>query len=910
MTSNFFSRLAPASGQRSFYEELRARNDDIDVEDRAAFALDEENLNHQFHDDDIDPETLAVENSRMTTLASDARAGRRANKPKTARAHEAEAWGLQDDEGDNDVPASLLVENHAPDTARRPDRPGRRDIPSKASPVPGPSTRRSQSQWETTQDQQRLHQDEPLPTNVPRNRGRPNRIVGNAMTGTAKQRAMWRWANVTNLDVFMQDVYDYYQGNGLLCILLDRFLHLVEAGFIVVFLTFLTQCVNYSKIPTSKTMDQILVPQCTKKMSGFWNFGLWIFVFYFIWKAIQIPLDMRRLLTIRGFYIHLLGIPEHDMQTVSWQDVVACIMSLRDQNPKTASHLTPLQRKWLGSQSKERLDAHDIANRLMRRENFLIALINKDVLDLSIPLPLFSGRQFLSRLLEWTLNFSIMDFVFDERGQVNQEFLKADRRGQLSQKLRARFLFAGVMTLMIAPFMAGYLFIMHFLTSFHEYHKNPSALGSRAYTPLAEWKFREFNELPHIFQERLNMSYPFATRYLDQFPKEITARLARTVAFIAGAMATVLAIATMVDPDLFLGFEITHDRTVLFYLSIFAGAWAFARGMVPEENTVFEPEYALRQVIEYTHYQPNHWKGRLHSYEVKREFSTLYKNKLVIFLEELVSILIAPLILSISLPRSSEQIVDFFREFTIHVDGLGYVCSFAVFDFGKGVGKPKTASDVREDYYATKHGKMAASFYGFLDNYVVNPKTGIPGHLPPGARHHFQPPPAFPGLQSPTLAADMAASRMGRSELGRARSRAPGGGPSHAARTPRFGGQAPPTLSPMASILLDPHHQPQVSSLGKSMHRGQRQGRQGGGATTYEGNIIEEGLEDVLNDGETARQDDEDAYESGHGLDESAWQASPAQALERDSSAANEGNGEVGVLGLMYQFQREMNNVR
>lgn len=467
MASNFFSRLAPASGQRSFYEELRARNDKFDVEDRAAFALDEENLNHHFHDDDIDPETLAVETSRMTTLASDARTGHRANKTRSTQAHEAEAWGSQDEEGDNDVPASLLVEHHAPDTSSRPDRQGARKTSTRLDLVPGPSSRRNRTHWETTQTQQRLHQDEPVSANLLRNRGEPNRIVGNVMTGTAKDKAMWRWANVTNLDVFMQDVYDYYQGNGLWCILLDRFLHLVEAGFIVVFLTFLTQCVTYSKIPTSKTMDQILVPQCTKKMSGLWNFGLWIFVFYFIWKAIQIPLDLRRLLTIRGFFVHLLGIPEHDMQTISWQDVVVRIMSLRDQNPKTASDLTPRQRKWLGSQSKERLDAHDIANRLMRRENFLIALINKDVLDLSVPLPLFSGRQFLSRLLEWTLNFSIMDFVFDERGQVNQEFLKADRRGQLSQKLRARFLFAGVMTLMIAPFMAGYLFIMHFLTYFH-----------------------------------------------------------------------------------------------------------------------------------------------------------------------------------------------------------------------------------------------------------------------------------------------------------------------------------------------------------------------------------------------------------------------------------------------------------
>jgi autophagy-related protein 9 len=392
------------------------------------------------------------------------------------------------------------------------------------------------------------------------------------------------------------------------------------------------------------------------------------------------------------------------------------------------------------------------------------------------------------------------------------------------------------------------------------------------------------------------MSYPFATRYLDQFPKEMTARMARTVVFIAGALTTVLAIVTMVDTDL--AFEITPDRSVLFYLTIFAGVWAFARGMVPEENTVFEPEYALRQVIEYTHYEPDRWQALgLHSSAVKDEFSALYKNKLVIFLEEIVGILIAPLILSVSLPRSSDQIVDFFREFTIHVDGLGYICSFAEFDFKKGVGKAKPDADTREDYYATKHGKMAASYYGFLDNYVINPRTGIPGHLPPGARNQFQPPPAFPSLQSPTLAADMAASRLGRSEVGRAGSRGPGG-PSHTGRAQRHGMAAPATLSPMASILLDPHHQPPASTLGRSMHRTRR--------ARHSGDIIEEGFEGEGNGAEGRRGDEDDAYESGHGLDESAWQASPAQTLGRDNSTANEGDREDGVFGMMYQFQREL----
>ena len=175
-------------------------------------------------------------------------------------------------------------------------------------------------------------------------------------------------------------------------------------------------------------------------------------------------LDMRRLTHVRDFYIHLLNIPDEDMQTITWQEVVARIMVLRDQNVRTARTMTPQNQRWvLGSQSKERLDASDIANRLMRRENYMIAMINKDILDLTIPLPILRNRQLLSQTLEWTLVFSILDFVFDPKGQVNQEFLRCNRRGILSAKLRSRFIFAGVMILILSPFVAGYLMIVYFL---------------------------------------------------------------------------------------------------------------------------------------------------------------------------------------------------------------------------------------------------------------------------------------------------------------------------------------------------------------------------------------------------------------------------------------------------------------
>lgn len=64
-----------------------------------------------------------------------------------------------------------------------------------------------------------------------------------------------------------------------------------------------------------------------------------------------------------------------------------------------------------------------------------------------------------------------------------------------------------------------------------------------------------------------------------------------------------------------------------------------------------------------------------------QQFGELFQMKIVIYGQELISVLLTPLVLWLSLPKCAPTIIDFFREFTVHVDGLGYVCSFAVFDF-------------------------------------------------------------------------------------------------------------------------------------------------------------------------------------------------------------------------------------
>ncbi|KAJ9113885.1 hypothetical protein QFC19_000079 [Naganishia cerealis] len=455
---------------------------------------------------------------------------------------------------------------------------------------------------------------------------------------------------------------------------------------------------------------------------------------------------LRHLLEIKRFYEHLLNIPNSDIQTIAWGEVVLRIGGIRQENALTSVR-NPEDGSVAQVQDVPKLDAHDVANRIMRQENYLIALFTKDLLDLRVRLPLPTalkryipqnmvtsgadgeslyltfGANSLTKALEWNLRYCLLGFIFDERGRVRKEFVKDRGRHGMIESLRHRFMFMGILNAVFAPFIVLYLVMYSFFRYFEEYHKNPSAIGSRGYTPFARWKFREFNELPHVFERRLDESYPAAKQYVDQFPKEITAITMRFVAFISGAFAAVLLLLSVIDP-VFLHFEITPDRTVLFYLGVFTSVLAVSRGMVPANNQVFDPELLLTEVVGYVHYMPESWEGKLHSQQVHAEFSKMFQMKLAIFVQEITSVILTPFILLFSLPACAGKIIDFCREFTVHVNGIGYVCSFAVFDFKReGNVKVDQVDGVADTNNASrlidKESKMEQSFLHFK---ITNPE--------------------------------------------------------------------------------------------------------------------------------------------------------------------------------------------
>lgn len=200
------------------------------------------------------------------------------------------------------------------------------------------------------------------------------------------------------------------------------------------------------------------------RMHGFWVFALWIFTIYWLYSFQRLVRNVPRLRTMRDFYEHLLDIPDRDIQTIQWKQIVNRIMALRDHNLTTAANLSSKVRKLLDSKSRQRLDAVDIASRLMRRDNYLIALFNKEVLDVTISVPFLGNRTIFSETTHWHVNLAIMDFVFSgPNGQFNQDFLKEKNRRVLVERLKTRLLWTGIISVVCAPFavtfiLASYLF--------------------------------------------------------------------------------------------------------------------------------------------------------------------------------------------------------------------------------------------------------------------------------------------------------------------------------------------------------------------------------------------------------------------------------------------------------------------
>ncbi|OAE25942.1 hypothetical protein AXG93_1712s1200 [Marchantia polymorpha subsp. ruderalis] len=520
-----------------------------------------------------------------------------------------------------------------------------------------------------------------------------------------------KWEAIADLDRFFERIYQYYCDKGFWCIVTQWIVELLTLGFTISFSGFLLLFVNWRGLLHATCGVEGI--EKTGRDCNLYEEALWphplkpftfstavvvvyltIFSFYWLFCFLRFFTQLRETLEIRDFCHNSLGVSEHELRTMKW--------------PMLVDKLVEVQRRQRLCIVKE-LSAHDIVSRIMRKDNYLIGLLNKGVLALEVI------RVFDDYIIK-----------FKDREEKSNFLIRRDFTSNPA-RLRKRLMTVGLCMLMLSPFLIIFMLLYFFLRYAEQFYHQPSAAGSRRWSNLSRWTVREFNELDHMFKRRLNASYKYAVEYVKQFPSPIVSMVAKLVAFISGAFAAVLILVALFDETLLQAH--IFNRNLFWHTAVLAAIIQVSRSLIAEEFQNFDPEGVMRQIAYHTHYMPKHWRGAENSDRVRREFEALFQYKGALFFEEMVSIFVTPFILWFYLPKCVDEVLQFVTEFTTTVDGVGSVCSLSVFDFehhgNSKYGSPFHTSKDRR----SSQGKMEKSFISFKSNYPNWEPDGNGKHL-------------------------------------------------------------------------------------------------------------------------------------------------------------------------------------
>ncbi|KAK3010815.1 hypothetical protein RJ639_011499 [Escallonia herrerae] len=574
---------------------------------------------------------------------------------------------------------------------------------------------------------------------------------------------------IADLDLFFERLYSYYREKGLWCIITKWIVELLSLAFIICFSGFFLLYVDWHGLRNAKCgMDAVesgikpcdlskealhqhpLAPFTLSKAVIVGYLG--IFSIYWIFCFLRFFTQLKDTLKIRQFYNNSLHVTDNEIQTIPWASVLdKVVMSQSSQQLCVVKDLS----------------AHDVVMRLMRKENYLIGMLNKGVLAFPIsqwvpgagPTVKYGPddsycRLMLTKTLEWTLNWCILQSMFDRNFCVRRDFISDPRT------LKKRLIIVGLAMLLLSPFLVIFMLVYLFLRHAEQFYNHPSTASSRRWSNLSKWIFREFNEVEHLFKHRINSSVVDASDYLKQFPSPVLSIVAKFISFVSGGFAAILIIIAFLEESLLEGHVIfslmsihhvyspglftmsihlvyspgkrvldftllTHSfvsmqifgRNLFWYAAVFGTITAISRAAVSDELLVLNPEGAMSLVVQRTHYMPKRWRGREYTETVRMEFETLFQYTGMMLLEEMASIFLTPYLLVFVVPKRVEEILQFIADFTVDVEGVGHVCSFSVFDFQKhgnrNYGSPCNSSRTQR----SSQGKMEKSFLSFQSSY-------------------------------------------------------------------------------------------------------------------------------------------------------------------------------------------------
>ena len=511
----------------------------------------------------------------------------------------------------------------------------------------------------------------------------------------------------SGLDAHFQQLYAFYYGKGLVRIALTSLADLFSLGFTVA-LTICLLCVDVSELSKCKSEST-----CSSSLRNYFSLQLHQFSpphrFYVLcYSSLALGVLCHRgihcfdciskALEMSRFFKNVLCIPESSIENgiFPWSAVLEKVVMLHKQGGCLVK-------------GSEHIDELAISACIMRRDNYLIAMINHDIIDLRVPwyfaLILPADKVHLTSSLLFCVRFCLLDNLFTPECSLRGWVIRN------SDDLSRRFLLVGILHFALLPFLVVHLSVQYFLKNAQRACASENFF-SRDWSSIAQWTYRDYNELPHAFEARLKSAKSPATEYiqtLTSLRNQNFQVVIRCIQHIAGSFCAVLLVLSIVEEEALLHIHV-GAHNLLWWLGILSTIYIACRSSSGAReisvDTISNLSSLLKSIGAGTHhyYSQETQTLQIHS-SICDELATLCPFKLSIFLGEVLSVVLTPIVLCCSLPPCVPSILGFIQQHTTHQPGLGAILDYSLFPL-----PAERAGDAADN---AKNSKLEQSYLSF-----------------------------------------------------------------------------------------------------------------------------------------------------------------------------------------------------
>jgi autophagy-related protein 9 len=305
------------------------------------------------------------------------------------------------------------------------------------------------------------------------------------------------------------------------------------------------------------------------------------------------------------------------------------------------------------------IDENTVSKSVQRINNYTQAMIRAGVIK-----PLF-----LTQTTEWLINFVLKRIYFSEAqdGRINGN-------NDCIIRINHQLYKYGALVIIAFPFIFVSYSIYYCLKYTLQFKSNirPTInIFSKEWNTEAKFKFREYWELPHQFEERLAKGYKYVIKYDEQFYSPTAAIIAKQLVIVVGGMISLFLIFSLIHEELLWNIVIFR-HSLAWYGSILMVLVVILYSLIPTKYQIQRGNY-LEKLFVVMPELPDRWLQNPNFHNTHKQLAVYFEHKILIGLKEMLSVFTVPYLLLWHIPYHTGAIISFYNGHTMFDTHVGYV---------------------------------------------------------------------------------------------------------------------------------------------------------------------------------------------------------------------------------------------